>query len=243
MTHRLLGILRHQPFEFVLGTLVIGVGFNFADAMKLVAADYPKTNFAIIDSVVDQPNVASLTFAEEQGSYLVGAIAAQSTKSDTVGASRLAEHAAPNPGRIVGGTFHSLNPNDDIAGLVTQLGKTLGQPVVVDAKTGASGMVAATFTPGIQMIADSVLGGRALYADEALRVLAVEHGLVLACLALVAYDTSNARASLTRQGEATMSRKLRVLGPNETAAPRVAIPVLRPFCSLRDLRRAGCTDQ
>ena len=65
--------------------LVIGVGFNFADAMKLVAADYPKTNFAIIDSVVDQPNVASLTFAEEQGSYLVGAIAAQSTKSDTVG--------------------------------------------------------------------------------------------------------------------------------------------------------------
>jgi hypothetical protein len=33
------------------------------------------------------------------------------------------------------------------------------------------------------VIADSVLGGRALYADEALRVLAEEHGLVLACLA------------------------------------------------------------
>ena len=33
------------------------------------------------------------------------------------------------------------------------------------------------------VIADSVLGGRALYADEALRVLADEHGLVLACLA------------------------------------------------------------
>lgn len=65
--------------------LIIGVGFNFAEAMPLVAADYPDTSFAIIDSVVDAPNVASLTFAEEQGSFLVGAIAAQSTQSKTVG--------------------------------------------------------------------------------------------------------------------------------------------------------------
>lgn len=65
--------------------LIIGVGFNFADPLKLVAGDYPNTKFAIIDSVVDAPNVASLTFAEEQGSFLVGAIAAQSTQSKTVG--------------------------------------------------------------------------------------------------------------------------------------------------------------
>lgn len=65
--------------------LVIGVGFNFFDPMTAVAADYPDTKFAIIDSVVEAPNVASVTFAEEQGSYLVGAIAAQSTESDTVG--------------------------------------------------------------------------------------------------------------------------------------------------------------
>jgi len=65
--------------------LVIGVGFNFADVIPLVAADYPDTDFAIIDSVVEGDNVASLTFAEEQGSFLVGAIAAQSTGTDTVG--------------------------------------------------------------------------------------------------------------------------------------------------------------
>jgi basic membrane protein A len=65
--------------------LVIGVGFNFFDPLTAVAADYPDTKFAIIDSVVEAPNVASVTFAEEQGSYLVGAIAAQSTQSDTVG--------------------------------------------------------------------------------------------------------------------------------------------------------------
>ena len=65
--------------------LVIGVGFNFFDPMTAVAADYPDTKFAIVDSVVEADNVASITFAEEQGSFLVGAIAAQSTQSDTVG--------------------------------------------------------------------------------------------------------------------------------------------------------------
>lgn len=65
--------------------LVIAVGFNFADVLPAVAADYPDTNFAIIDSVVEADNVASLVFAEEQGSYLVGAIAAQATKTDQIG--------------------------------------------------------------------------------------------------------------------------------------------------------------
>ncbi len=65
--------------------LIIGVGFNFFDPLTAVAAAYPDTDFAIIDSVVDADNVASITFAEEQGSFLVGAIAAQSTQSGTVG--------------------------------------------------------------------------------------------------------------------------------------------------------------
>ena len=65
--------------------LVIGVGFNFAEVLPLVAADFPDTQFAIIDAVVESDNVASLVFAEEQGSFLVGAIAAQSTKTGTVG--------------------------------------------------------------------------------------------------------------------------------------------------------------
>lgn len=65
--------------------LVIGVGFNFAEVLPGVAADYPDTSFAIVDSVVEADNVASLVFAEEQGSFLVGAIAAQSTKTNTVG--------------------------------------------------------------------------------------------------------------------------------------------------------------
>ncbi len=65
--------------------LVIGVGFLFAEPMAVVAAEYPETNFAIVDSVVDEPNVAGLVFAEEQGSFLVGVAAALKTETNTVG--------------------------------------------------------------------------------------------------------------------------------------------------------------
>ncbi len=65
--------------------LVIGVGFAFAEVLPAIAADYPDTSFAIVDSVVDAENVASLVFAEEQGSFLVGAIAAQKTEAGHIG--------------------------------------------------------------------------------------------------------------------------------------------------------------
>ena len=65
--------------------LVIGVGFLFGDPMARVAGEYPETNFAIVDSVVDAPNVAGLIFAEEQGSFLVGAAAALKTETNKVG--------------------------------------------------------------------------------------------------------------------------------------------------------------
>jgi basic membrane protein A len=65
--------------------LVIGVGFLWGDAITAGAAENPGTTFAIIDSVVDAPNVASLVFAEEQGSFLVGAAAALKTKTNKVG--------------------------------------------------------------------------------------------------------------------------------------------------------------
>ncbi|WP_371669526.1 BMP family ABC transporter substrate-binding protein [Streptomyces sp. NBC_00289] len=64
---------------------VIGVGFSYAASMAKVAAKYPKTSFGIVDSVVDVNNVDSITFTEEQGSYLAGVAAALKTKKDHVG--------------------------------------------------------------------------------------------------------------------------------------------------------------
>jgi basic membrane protein A len=62
---------------------IFAVGFLMTDALDEVASQYPDQSFAIIDSVVEQPNVASITFREEEGSYLVGVVAGLMTQEDT----------------------------------------------------------------------------------------------------------------------------------------------------------------
>ncbi|KEO53159.1 BMP family lipoprotein [Thioclava indica] len=64
---------------------IVMTGFAFGDTLNQVAPDYPDTKFAIIDMVVDQPNVESVVFKEEQGSYLVGLMAGMASKTGTVG--------------------------------------------------------------------------------------------------------------------------------------------------------------
>jgi basic membrane protein A and related proteins len=64
---------------------IVMTGFAFGDVLSQVAPDYPDTKFAIIDMVVDQPNVKSVVFTEEQGSYLAGIMAAMASKTGTVG--------------------------------------------------------------------------------------------------------------------------------------------------------------
>ncbi len=65
--------------------LIVAVGFLFGDAVTEASANNPDTTFAIVDSVVEADNVASLVFAEEQGSFLVGAAAALKTQTGTIG--------------------------------------------------------------------------------------------------------------------------------------------------------------
>ncbi|BCG85951.1 MULTISPECIES: BMP family ABC transporter substrate-binding protein [unclassified Mesorhizobium] len=63
---------------------IVMAGFAWEDALKKVAAEYPDLNFAIIDDAVDLPNVRSLVFKENEGSYLVGIMAAMASKSKKV---------------------------------------------------------------------------------------------------------------------------------------------------------------
>ena len=72
--------------------LIIGVGFAQGPIMQKVATDYPNIKFAIIDGVIfeadgktPKKNVASLVFREHEGSYLVGMIAAEASKTGTIG--------------------------------------------------------------------------------------------------------------------------------------------------------------
>jgi basic membrane protein A and related proteins len=64
---------------------VVMTGFAFGDVLAKVAPDFPNTKFAIIDMVVDAPNVKSVVFNEHEGSYLVGMMAGMASKSGTVG--------------------------------------------------------------------------------------------------------------------------------------------------------------
>ena len=62
---------------------VIAVGFLQTDAVNEIAPQYPDTDFAIVDSVVEPKNAASLLFREEEGSYLAGVVAGLMTQVKT----------------------------------------------------------------------------------------------------------------------------------------------------------------
>lgn len=63
---------------------VFAVGFLMTDAVTEVSQQFPDTNYAIVDSVVEgQDNVASLVFREQEGSYLAGVVAGLMTQEDT----------------------------------------------------------------------------------------------------------------------------------------------------------------
>ncbi|MCC3766541.1 BMP family protein [Streptomyces sp. UNOC14_S4] len=64
---------------------VIGVGFNYKNSIEKVAKDFPKTSFAVVDSIASGSNVESITFGEQEGSYLAGVAAALKSKTHKVG--------------------------------------------------------------------------------------------------------------------------------------------------------------
>jgi basic membrane protein A len=68
--------------------LILGIGFDQADAIMAVAEDYPEQNFAIVDMFIDPANytnVRSILFNEHEGAALVGAIAGMMTETDAIG--------------------------------------------------------------------------------------------------------------------------------------------------------------
>lgn len=72
-------------FALRRASLVAAVGIFANEAVRRVASKYPDVRFVLLDSVVDLPNVMSLLFNEEEGSFYAGALAGLLTKSQTVG--------------------------------------------------------------------------------------------------------------------------------------------------------------
>ncbi len=65
--------------------MIFGVGYKLKDAINEVATNNPDAHFAIIDDVVELPNVASVTFKDHESSFLAGVAAAETTKTNKVG--------------------------------------------------------------------------------------------------------------------------------------------------------------
>lgn len=65
--------------------LIIGLGYMVKESLEVAAKQHPDKQFLIVDDISELPNVASITFKEEEGSYLAGAVAAMTTTSGHVG--------------------------------------------------------------------------------------------------------------------------------------------------------------
>lgn len=65
--------------------LTIGAGLPFKEPLSKVSNQNKKADFAIIDGIVEKPNVVSITYHEEQAAFLAGVAAAMSTKSLKIG--------------------------------------------------------------------------------------------------------------------------------------------------------------
>jgi basic membrane protein A len=64
---------------------IVAIGFSYGPALEKVAAEFADTHFAIIDMVVEQPNVKSVVFKEHEGSFVVGALAAMASQTGKLG--------------------------------------------------------------------------------------------------------------------------------------------------------------
>lgn len=64
---------------------ILAVGFQYASSLETAAREFPGTRFAIIDSVIDLPNVQSIVFKEHEGSFIVGVLAAMAAEGGKVG--------------------------------------------------------------------------------------------------------------------------------------------------------------
>jgi basic membrane protein A and related proteins len=66
-------------------TVIVAVGFTQASAVETVAKEFPDVKFAVIDGMVDMPNVESINFREQESSFLCGMAAAMASKTGKVG--------------------------------------------------------------------------------------------------------------------------------------------------------------
>ena len=95
--------------------IVLTAGYQMGDVLARVAPEFPDVKFAIFDVVLDIPNVASVNYKSNEGSFLVGAVAGLKSESNKIGyiggadVPLLHEFEA---GYVAG--IHAVNPDADV---------------------------------------------------------------------------------------------------------------------------------
>lgn len=95
--------------------LVLTAGYQMGDVLARVAPEFPDVNFAIFDVVLDIPNVASVNYKSNEGSFLVGAIAAlksESNKISYIGGADVSLLQEFEAGYVAG--IHAINPEAEV---------------------------------------------------------------------------------------------------------------------------------
>ncbi|MFJ8518067.1 BMP family lipoprotein [Lysinibacillus xylanilyticus] len=65
--------------------IIIGLGFSVQEALEKTAKKYPDQQFVLIDGQSDVANITSITFKEQEGSFLLGMVAAMTSKTGKIG--------------------------------------------------------------------------------------------------------------------------------------------------------------
>ena len=128
--------------------LVLTAGYQMGDVLARVAPEFPDVKFSIFDVVLDIPNVASVNYKSNEGSFLVGAIAALKSESNKIGyiggadVPLLQEFEA---GYVAG--IHAVNPNAEVTvEYISKDAAGFGQPEI------AKELALAQYASGIDVI-------------------------------------------------------------------------------------------
>ena len=162
---------------------IFAIGFLMAKDVDEVADRYAARHFSIIDAVVDRPNVTSVTFKEEEGSLLAGALAAMTTKTKTIaflggidipllrkfeaGFAAGAREIDPSVKTLVKyvGSFDDVASGKEIAGVLFDQGADIVYVAAGKAGLGAIDQVksrAGAYVIGVDSDQDAIVPGKIL---------------------------------------------------------------------------------
>ncbi|MFP3918607.1 BMP family ABC transporter substrate-binding protein [Lysinibacillus telephonicus] len=209
--------------------LIIGLGFAIQEAMETVAEKYPDTEFLIIDSQSDLPNINNITFKEEEGSFLIGVVAGMKTQSNVVGF--VGGEDAPLIHKFEQGFINGVKAVNPEAQILSKYAGTfgddkLGESIAKEMITAGADYIypAAGFT-GVGVLLESQRAGTYSFGVDSDQFYLAEKSVVSSMVKQVDVAIYDTVKELVETG--TISEKNKVLGFKENGVVIAPIRVIK----------------